>query len=203
MPNFSRRAALAAIASSVVATAYVGATPAHALEEDAAKAFVEDVANRVVSLARSNQSFEQKRVAFRDLMAESAMIDRIAQVTLGAPWRQMTDAQKAEYQSLFPEYLSKIYTRRFDDYKGETLKVVDALSRKKSVFVSTRVQAPNADPLSVTWRVSDRAGSILIEDIVIEGISLVATQREDFKGLYEQSGSDIDQFLATLRERAA
>ncbi|MEO1329092.1 MAG: ABC transporter substrate-binding protein [Pseudomonadota bacterium] len=202
MPTFTRRAAIAALFFGSLALA--APHTASADETDAAKALVTSTAERLVALIRADQPIEQKRVAFRDLMNETAAMPQIARYALGRPWRKMSDEQKAEYLDLFPAYLSKIYTKRFNDYAGETLEVVGAEARgDKGVFVNTQVVRAGAEPLEVIWRVQDKAGSPQITDINIEGISLLITQREDFQGQLQQSNGDVAAFLDRLRSLAS
>lgn len=198
MSLFSRRAVLTA---SVVG-AFALATPfgAKAADTETAKKLVSETAQRLVALIQSADPIEQKRTAFKNLMNESAAMPQIARYALGRPWRKMTDQQKAEYLELFPDYLAKIYTKRFNDYAGEQLQVVGAESQGESgVFVNTLVVRPGAEPLEVVWRVQDKAGPHQITDINIEGISLLVTQREDFKGQLEQTNGDVAAFLQRLR----
>lgn len=201
--QFTRRAALAAMIAAG-ATATIGRSSAHALETEAAESFVKNVAERLIALVRSPQEFEAKRVAFRDLLNEAAAMPLIGRIAIGAPWRQMSDPQKTEYISVLTEYLSRIYTKRFAEYSGETLAVVGSSDRgKKGVFVQTRVERAGSEPLKVEWRVTDRTGSIQILDIYVEGVSLLITQREDFRGQLEKNGNDIDAFLARLKSLSA
>lgn len=175
--------------------------PAAALDVDGAKSFAQTTADRLLSLIREERPVEEKRADFKALLQDVAALPQIARFAVGSPWDSMSDAQKAAYEIAFAEYLSKIYVRRFDDYKGEGMTIVDAEDRgKKGVLVNTQVEAPGAEPLSVIWRVTDRFGGVKLLDLNVEGVSMLVTQRDEFAGMLDRVGGDIDQFIATLTE---
>lgn len=196
----TRRGFIAASAALMVAPS----GSAWALDETQARDFIATVVERLLSLIRADDPIEQKRLALRELLEETAALRTIARFSLGRPWRELSDAQRDEYVEIFTSYISRNYVRRFADYAGETVEVRSAVNEgpKKGVFVTSNVERLGAEPLVVEWRVVEKDGKPLIVDIYVEGVSLLLTQREEFDSLLDQNGGDVLKFMDELRQLA-
>lgn len=190
----------AALALGLVA---LSAPQAHALSENEASAFVQDVVDRVITLIEEEAAPEPRREKFRVVLTEVAAMPQIGKFAAGRSWREMNDAQQAKYATLFTDYIATVYARRFGEYSGQTLSVIGAQDAGKGVFVvKSEVMQQGAQPIRIEWVVSDRSGAVRIDDIQIEGVSLAITQREEFAAMVAQQGHNIDAFLAELAARS-
>lgn len=189
-------------ASLALALSFVSAQPALALSETDATSFVQGVVERVISLIEANPTTEARRDEFRGMLTEVASMPQIGKFAAGRNWRAMNPAQQGRYETVFVDYIATIYARRFEEYSGETLTVTGSQDLgKRGVIVKSEVARPGAQPIRIEWLVSDRSGATRVDDIVIEGISLAITQREEFAAMLSQTG-DIEAFLAELTARS-
>lgn len=185
------------------ATLALSAAPAQALTTSDASELVRRIVDRVLALVRDNDDNNSKVDKFRALMNETAAMPQIAQFAIGAPWREMNEAQQSDFKSAFNDYIAFTYVRRFRDYAGETVDIGRGIDAgRKGVLVESSVNRASGPPVNVGWLVSDRGGSPQLVDIVVEGVSLTLTQREEFASMMERNGGDIDKFISELRGRS-
>lgn len=167
------------------------------------EAFVRIVAQRAIDQLSVKDLLEGERESrFRALLNEHFDIHEIGRFALGLYWRQATDQQKAEYQKLFEEFVVQSYSHRFKDYSGEQFRVtqvVDAAGSDK--LVQTEIVRPHGNPIRLNWRVRPSPNSFRIVDVVLEGISMSTTQRDEFAAVIRQNGGKVDGLLAALRKK--
>lgn len=200
-PTLTRRAAIGAGFGALLLLS--APASALALTEAEAKSFVQEVVTEMTGLLKNASAADPREMEFRDLLRKRAAMTAIGRFTVGRPWRDMTDAQKAAFDSAFEDYIARTYVGRFGEYSGETVEVLDALDRgKKGVLVTSRVNRP-AGSVVVEWLVSDRGGAPQLVDIIVEGVSLAITQREAFASMIEARGGDIDGFIQDLKSAQA
>jgi len=179
----------------------VALVPGHAfaLSEEAAQAHVRSAVDEVLELVQTQASTETKANRLEAIMAHAAAMPQIARFAAGRAWRDMNEEQRARYTEAFAHFLATVYARRFQDYAGE--KVTFGRVRnagKKGFLVETAITQPAAAPVAVSWLVNDRPGHIVIADIIIEGVSMVTTQREEIGGMLDARGGDIEKLIRDL-----
>lgn len=179
--------------------------PARADEfSDGAKKFIEILTSDAISmLTVENISKTERSDRFRRLMNKNFAIKGIAKFVLGRQWRKATESEKEEYLQLFEDLLVATYADRFAKYSGEKLLVKKSEARGKSdALVHTiMIRVDGAKPLKVAWRVRGKAGNYKIVDIMVEGISMVVTQKSEFASFIRQNGGSIGALLSELRKR--
>jgi phospholipid transport system substrate-binding protein len=200
---WSRRLILAAI---VAGAAALGAPARGGAEEfgDAARKFIETLAQRAIADLTSKEVPRQERVRrFRALMDEYFAWRGIAQWVLGRYWPRATPRQQKEYLDLYQELMIITYVDRFTNYAGETLSVLNGeVVDGRDALVHTLLTRPHSsDPLKVEWRVRAKEGLFKIIDIMVEGVSMGQAQRSEFASAISQQGGDLDAFLKELRKR--
>ncbi|MEM7506109.1 MAG: ABC transporter substrate-binding protein [Pseudomonadota bacterium] len=193
-----RRTLLAGIG----AVAALGATAPYralALEASAAESHVQSAVREVLDIVQGSGDAKAKAAKLKSVMESRAAMPQIARFAAGQAWRDMSDAQQGSYSNAFSHFLSTVYARRFQGYAGETISVQGVVdeSRKGSLVRSTVTQ-PSGAPIVVEWLVTDRPGRVVIADIVIEGVSLLLTQRDEVAGMLRAHGGDVDKLIADL-----
>ncbi|TNE32790.1 MAG: ABC transporter substrate-binding protein [Alphaproteobacteria bacterium] len=145
------------------------------------------------------QAQREKKMA--KLLDKYFDMDRIAKLSLGKNWRTATDAQKKEYLKLFRQMVIRTYASRFGEYSGEVFEVTGYRElNKRDSLVHSKIVPEDRAPVAVDWRL--RAGKdsdFLVIDVVVEGVSMMQTQRSEFESLISQNGGDFDAFLAALK----
>ena len=175
--------------------------PALALSVDDAKAHVQKTIDDLLVLLKQPGSGESRAPQLQQIMENRANVGLWAKFSAGRAWREMNESQQNEFVRVFSQYIALTYSRRFDEYSGDPKvaigNTVDA--GDKGIIVSSPIQVGNNEPVAVDWRVSDRGGRIEVVDLIIEGISLAATQREEISAMLDKRGGDIDVLIADLR----
>ncbi len=183
-----------------------GLTPsfAAALSDSEATAHVQSTIDEVVALVNEPGNGTEKAPRLRDIMERRAAMPEIARFAAGIAWRSMNDDQHARFVSAFAKYVSSIYANRFQEYAGapangklyEVGQVIDA--GKKGMLVKTSIARQGDAPVAVDWLVTDTPGRVVIADIVIEGVSMLVTQREEIGAMLESRGGDIEKLITDL-----
>ena len=174
---------------------------AHALTESEAKAHVSTTLEELKALLRQAGAATSRAPELRRIMESRANLPLIARFSAGVSWRQMDDDQQARFVGAFSHHLSIVYAKRFDEYSGDPEfrvgRVLDA--GRKGLLVETPILLEGQEPVSVEWLVSDRGGSVQIVDLLIEGVSLAATQREEMGAMFERRKGDVESMIAHLQ----
>jgi phospholipid transport system substrate-binding protein len=204
--GIDRRGLLKRMTLAVIVASTVGLAPSlsQALSQDEAAAHVQVTINEVSALVDSLGDSDSKARGLLDVMERRAAMPQIARFAAGLSWRSMSDDQQARFVAAFGPFLSATYADRFQDYAGdknsaETFKmgrVIDA--GRKGMLVKTEIRRAGEATVEVEWLVTDRPGRVVIADIVIEGVSMLVTEREEIGGMLEARGGDVDKLIADL-----
>jgi phospholipid transport system substrate-binding protein len=177
---------------------------APALSRDDAADFVRATIKEVAALLEAPGDSAARAAKLREIMERRGAMSEIARFVAGPAWRGMDEAQQGRFVDSFTDYVSAVYARRFEEYSGEartdelfTMGAVTDAGRK-GVLVRTSIIRVGEAPIAVDWLVTDRPGRIVISDIVIEGVSLLVTQREEIGAMLEARGGDVDRLIADL-----
>ncbi len=202
--SIDRRRFFHSMAAGLVAVALLVPTTASALTKEAAADFVAETIKEVATLIQSDAGRDTKAAELRATMERRGAMPEISRFVAGTAWRGMSEAQQQSFVTAFTGYISEIYARRFSEYAGEARELGDAElfalgevtdAGKKGMLVRTRIERANEAPIVVDWLVSDSPGKTVIADIVIEGISLLVTQREEIGSMLEARGGDVDKLI--------
>lgn len=193
-PQGLRRGLLAAL----LVLPFAMATPAAALDAEGAKEHVAGTVSEMLSLVRGPGSAESKADALRALLEKRAAMPQIARFSAGRLWKQMDAGQQSAFTDAFAHYLSTIYARRFQEYSGQEVVIRTTKEARRGIEVASTVEGGGETPINVVWLISDRPGRTVVADIVIEGVSLLITQREEIAAIYSQQGRDADKLIAYL-----
>ena len=190
------------------AAAMVAAVPARAdTADDGAKQFVKGISDRAITALKDNAPKAQRDEMFRAILHDGFATQAIATFCLGNYWQKASESQRVEYQKLFEGLIVQSYSQRLRSiYNGQEL--VFGATRpdgKMGTWVSSRFNASsNAPSEEVLWRVRrTESDQYRVIDVVFASVSLVVTQRDDFVSILQRNGGNMDEFLATLRDKVA
>ncbi len=190
-------AALAAVASFVFA-APVGAQ--NAVPE--ATAFIDSLAQRaIVGLTAKDIDNADRAARFRTLFTETFDVPTIGRFALGTPWRTASEADRTEYLKAFEDFIVASYATRFADYGGEAIRTTGSRRGDDGeVFVSSEFVRAQGAPVRVAWRLRpSNPGGWRIIDVIIEDVSMVITQRDDFSSTIQRNGGRLSALIEALR----
>jgi phospholipid transport system substrate-binding protein len=170
---------------------------------DEAKAFIQNLAQQAITTVANRQLSDKERSDnFRHLFVASFDLPEISQFVLGRYWKLATPEQQQDFIKEFQEMQVLNWTQRFKDYKGENLAVTNAAKDDKGYAVDSELNRPSAAPLPVEWKLHvGEAGQLQVTDIVVEGVSMVITQRSEYNSILQGNGGKIDALLNALRTK--
>ena len=185
----SRRAALATIAGGV---AVALAPPALALNADEARRLVDRLTGDVMSVINSGKSESAMYTEFERIFAKYADVPIIAQTTLGVAWRSASASQRTAYVAAFRGYMARKYGKRFREFIGSEITVTGSHPEKSFYVVDSIVKLAGQAPFEVNWL-------DLMFNLVIEGINMPRSEREEIGLMLDQNGGNIDKLVNQLR----
>jgi phospholipid transport system substrate-binding protein len=193
----TRRQLLGGIAA-LAALAALGA-PARAATTAGATAFVTGLTQELLALVTSGKADAQVYAGFDSILARYADMPAIGASVLGPPWRGATPAQKQAFVAAFQHYLSRRYGKQFRDYRSAKFQVTGAKDGGKAgILVATKVLRPGQDAIAVDWQVSDRSGQTKVVNLIIEGVSMLATERAQIGAMLDAQKGSLDRLTAQL-----
>lgn len=196
----SRRRLLGAFAALGI-VASVLAPPGSAVAADPA-AFVQGFADGVLATLRDGALAPEERVRRVDAqVSQGFALDRIARVALGRYWKAASEGERAEFVALFTRSVLATYSRRFDAYADRRLRVAGAAPSGEQALVESYLEGGSA-PVRLDWRLVETEAGWRVLDVVVEGVSLVVTYRNEFAAVIEQRGGRVSALIEELRQRA-
>ncbi|WP_415277997.1 ABC transporter substrate-binding protein [Candidatus Pelagibacter sp. Uisw_094] len=164
--------------------------------------FVQSTVNRA-SEALSNQfSKEEKIEKLKKIASETVDIKGISFYTLGSHRKNITDNQLKQYETLFKEYFLKSFSSRLAEYSNPEIEVTSKkeLNKNYTIVFSTLVSTEQRPEVKINWRIYTKdPESPLIRDLIIEGLSLARTQKEEFSSIIQSNDGDINALFETLK----
>jgi phospholipid transport system substrate-binding protein len=184
------------------ATASSAAPPA--VNPADAVAFMNQLWDRAVEVLSNKADPAVREARFRQLFHEDFDCTGIARFVLGRYWRAANEAEQREFVKLFEDYAAYVYTARLGDFAGETFKIRGSRIDGDGVIVSTDVMSPGAQtPLRIDWQLGYNNGGYKINDLIVEGISMMVTQRSEFASVVQRNGGQVGSVIAKMREKTA
>ena len=161
---------------------------------------VENLYSELVATSLKELTNEQQQGELKKLFKKYVDVAIIARAVLGKGWRAANSDQRKRFIYAFETYVSNKYGRQFSEFKGTKLEIVksrDTLT-KAGVLVSTEVVVPGNTPLKVVWQVSDGSGSLKLIDLRVEGISMLSTERQEFRSKLKKFNGSIDDLIIAI-----
>ncbi len=170
-----------------------------------AEAFIEDTADKVFTFYAGEVTDDQRAGAFREILTATFELRTIARFALGRYWRVASSDQREEYRRLFEDFLVLAYANRFRDLGGVKLRVtsVREINKRDQLVLSEVDPGGGRPPIRIGWRVRDTRHGLRIVDVIVDGISMGVTQRDQFAAAIRSAGGKVDGLLAMLRDKIA
>ncbi len=183
---------------------YAATTP----EQDA-KALVTRLVEQILQAIDADGDGSNQERRMMAVIESETNLNLLARMTLGRYWRQATAQQRKTFAGVFRRYLLQSFTSRLRRYAGASLGTVHdrftitatKKAGKNDVVVRSLIKPPSGAPLEVDWRLRSRDDRFYIIDLVVEGVSLLITQRSEFGSVVERIG--IDGLIGELETRVA
>ena len=165
--------------------------------------FIQGIVDKAKKILVDSNSAEYKSDKLTEIALATVDIKGVGFYTLGSYRKDLTEEQKKEYTILFKKYFLKTFVSRLTDYSEPKIDVVSAVKKnEKYTIVSSILLATNKRAeVKIDWRVYTKdPDKPLIRDLIIEGLSLARTQKEEFSSIIESNDGDINALFSKLKE---
>ncbi len=168
------------------------------------KLFISELVNDVVTiLSKKDISVKDKNKEIEEIALENVDISALGLYTLGGIRKTLETNKLNEYNDLFSKYFLKSLTSRLTDYSSQKFEIIDEEQKSANyTIVNSKIPASDKNPeILISWRVyTKNPDKPLIRDLIVEGLSLAKTQKEEFASILSSNNNDIDALLNKLRE---
>ena len=165
--------------------------------------FVQSTVNRASKILSENLSKDEKINKLKIIAEETVDIRGIGFYTLGSMRKNLDDSQKKKYSKLFREYFLKSFSSRLSEYTNPEIDVLskEVLNENYTIVNSLLKGTSERPEVKIDWRVyTKNPENPLIRDLIIEGLSLARTQKEEFASILNSNDNQIDALFKTLEE---
>jgi phospholipid transport system substrate-binding protein len=205
--SFGRRQlifASAALLSALLPGRAARGLPSAAAAEEVVRRLVEQVWQL---LTERGDASDIDRDHLLSVLDDGTDLSLLGRLVLGRYWRDASPGQRSDYLQLFRRYMLQTFIQRLRQYAGTDMShpgerfqiIASRPVGERDILVQSRVAPPTSQPLRVDWRLRERPGEPVIIHLIVEGISLLVTQRSEFAAVLERGG--IEGLLAELRAR--
>ena len=167
--------------------------------------FVQSTVNRASKILSENLSKEKKIEELKKIAIETVDIKGIGFYTLGSARKNLSDEQKKKYSKLFEKYFLKSFSSRLAEYTNPEIDVFgkEVLSDNYTIVNSLLIATSERPEVKIDWRIYTKSKeNPLIRDLIIEGLSLARTQKEEFSSILDSNDGNINALFDTLEDFA-
>jgi phospholipid transport system substrate-binding protein len=160
-------------------------------------------AEAMAVLSDESTTEESRQRHFREILARELDMPLLARFILGRYWRDATPEIRQAYEDAFAEYILVRYAALLAGAREiESFDVVGAKPIENGdVLVETRIRRRGAEPINAGWRMRDREGRFVVIDLLVEGLSLAQTQRQEFASFLRANGGRVEELVLVLKQR--
>ncbi len=167
------------------------------------KQFIAEIVDEAKTVLNSNISKEEKAKKLSDIALKTVDIKGIGYYTLGIKRKELTPEELKKYEEIFEKYFLKSFTSRLTDYSDPKIAVLSAeVINEKYTIVKTLLIATDKKPeVKIDWRIYTKdPNRPLIRDLIVEGLKLARTQKEEFASILSSNNNDINVLFMKLEE---
>ena len=168
------------------------------------KIFINELVNDAINiLSDKNISITDKNKKIEAIALENVDVDALGMYTLGNLRKTLDEGTLRKYKGLFEKYLLKSLTSRLTDYSKQNFEVLEAEQKSESytIVISKISDSASGPEVNINWRVYTKdPAKPLIRDLIVEGLSLAKTQKEEFRSILNSNKNDINILLTKLEE---
>ena len=167
------------------------------------KQFIQEIVDEAKEILVESNSDKYKSDKLTEIALATVDINGVGFYTLGSYRKDLTEEQKKEYTILFKKYFLKTFVSRLTDYSEPKIDVIsaDKKNEKYTIVYSILLATDKRAEVKIDWRVYTKdPNKPLIRDLIIEGLSLARTQKEEFSSIIESNDGNINALFNKLRE---
>ena len=174
-------------------------TLSYSIEADV---FVQSTVNRAADTLGGNKTKEERIIELKEIALDTVDITGIGFYSLGKHRKNLSDQQKKEYSKVFKEYFLNSFSSRLAEYSNPVIEVTskEKINENYTIVASTLAATEKRPEIKIEWRIYTKdPAKPLIRDLIIEGLSLARTQKEEFNSIITSADGDINALLDNLK----
>ena len=163
--------------------------------------FVDQLAHRILDdIVSTDKSKEEKEHLFHDAFTEALDLKGVGQFVLGTSWKKATDSERDDFLKAFTDLTVKTWADRFDAYNGQQIVFQGVRNAERGqLYVDSVIQ--DKQPVDVIWRLRPSKETYKIVDIIVEGVSMASTYRNDYRAFLQQNGNSVAALTDELNRK--
>ena len=172
----------------------------HSIEPDI---FIQSTVNRAAKTLGGNLTKDERVEKLKEIARDTVDIKGIGFYSLGAYRKNLSDDQLKKYEKVFSEYFLKSFSSRLAEYSNPEIEVNSKkkINENYTIVSSTLISTDNRPEVKIEWRVyTKNPDNLLIRDLIIEGLSLARTQKEEFSSIINSNDGNIEALLKNLSD---
>ncbi len=165
--------------------------------------FVQSTVNRASQTLSKDISKKEKILELKEIAKDTVDINGIGFYTLGKYRKEISDEQKKRYSKLFKDYFLKSFSSRLSEYSNPKINVIskDKKNDNYTIVSSILVATKDRPEVKIDWRIyTKNPNKPLIRDLIIEGLSLARTQKEEFASIIKSNDNNIEALFKSLEK---
>ena len=177
-------------------------TKALAYSSDPEK-FISEIIDEAKVILSSNSNQEEKAKRLTEIAIKTVDVKGLAYYTLGKKRKEISPEELKKYESLFEKYFLKSFTSRLTDYSDPKISVLSAetVNEKYTIVKTLLLKTDKKPEVKIDWRIYTKdPNNPLIRDLIVEGLSLARTQKEEFASVLSSNNNDINYLFNTLED---
>ena len=163
--------------------------------------FIQSTVNRAADTLSSNLSKEERIEELKQIARDTVDIDGIGLYSLGSHRKDLNKNQLSDYKRVFEQYFLKSFSSRLAEYSNPEIEVIskNKINENYTIVLSKLVGTDTRPEVKIEWRVyTKNFDNLLIRDLIIEGLSLARTQKEEFNSIINSNNGNIEALLKNL-----
>ena len=165
--------------------------------------FISEVIEEAKVILSSSSSSDEKANKLSEIALKTVDVKGLAYYTLGKKRKEITPEELKKYETLFEKYFLKSFTSRLTDYSDPKINVLssEVVNEKYTIVKTMLLKTDKRPEVKIDWRVYTKdPNNPLIRDLIIEGLSLARTQKEEFASVLNSNDNDINALFSTLEQ---
>ena len=165
--------------------------------------FIQSTVNRAADTLSSNLSKEERIEELKQIARDTVDIDGIGLYSLGSHRKNLNKNQLSDYKRVFEQYFLKSFSSRLAEYSNPEIEVIskNKINKNYTIVLSKLVSTDSRPEVKIEWRVyTKNPDNFLIRDLIIEGLSLARTQKEEFNSIISSNDGNIEALLKNLSD---
>ena len=172
----------------------------HSIEADV---FIQSTVNRAAKTLGGNLSKEERVEKLKDIARDTVDLEALGFYSLGAYRKNLTEDQLKEYKEVFEEYFLKSFSSRLAEYSNPEIEVKSKkiINTNYTIVSSVLISTESRPEVKIDWRVyTKNPDNLVIRDLIIEGLSLARTQKEEFASILNSNDGKIEVLIKNLSD---